>query len=194
MKCLYPILLTSALSLLALHAKGEQVPIKLDWTGFRGGAYITNNLILAGQPLNEQVMQKLSAEGVSTIINLRTPEEMADSVSTPIDEAMLSDQLGIRYVQLPSGGPENPFSDETVRQFAEAFSGTEGKVLLHCNSGRRATHLWVAYLATHLKMDINEAIILGQSANFGHLPLEGYLGSHLEYRLPKEPSSRLIHE
>ena len=194
MKCLYPILLISALSLLALQAKGEEAPIKLDWNGFRSGAYITDNLILAGQPLNEQALQKLSAEGVSTIINLRTPEEMADTASTPIDEAMLANQLGIRYVQLPSGGPEHPFSDETVRQFAQAYTDTEGRVLLHCNSGRRATHLWVAYLVTHLNMDINEAIILGQSANFGHLPLEGYLGSHLEYQQSKEPSSLLILE
>jgi uncharacterized protein (TIGR01244 family) len=191
MKFLYPILLITALS---LQAKGEQVPIKLDWTGFRSGAYLTDNLILAGQPLSEQAMQKLSAEGVSTIINLRTPEEMADRASTPLDEAMLSGQLGIKYVLLPSGGPEYPFSVETVRQFAEAYSNTEGRVLLHCNSGRRATHLWVAYLATHLYMDINEAIILGQSANFGHRPLEGYLGSSLEYRLSKEPSSLLILE
>jgi uncharacterized protein (TIGR01244 family) len=192
MKCLYPVLLITALSLQALQAKGEQVPIELDWTGFRSGVYITDNLILAGQPLSDQAMQKLSAEGVSTIINLRTPGEMADTASTPIDEAMLSDRLGIRYVQLPSGGPENPFSHETVRQFAAAYSNSEGRVLLHCNSGRRATHLWVAYLATHLNIDINEAIILGQSANFGHPPLEGYLGSKLEYRLSKEPSSPLI--
>lgn len=191
MKCLYPILLITALS---LQATGEQVPIKLDWTGFRSGAYITDNLILAGQPLDAQAMQKLSAEGVSTIINLRTPGEMADSASTPIDEAMLSGQLGISYVQLPSGGPEYPFSDETVRQFAEAYSNAKGRVLLHCNSGRRATHLWVAYLTTHLNMDINEAIIHGQSANFGHRPLDGYLGGNLEYRRLKEPSSLLILE
>ena len=191
---LYPILLIAALSVLALPAKGEQVPIKLDWTGFRSGAYMTDKLILAGQPLNEQAMEKLSAEGVSIIINLRTPGEMADTASTPINEAMLSDRLGIRYVQLPSGGPDHPFSDETVRQFAATYSNTEGRVLLHCNSGRRATHLWVAYLATHQNMDINEAIILGQSANFGHLPLEGYLGNNLEYRLSKEPSSPLMLE
>jgi len=194
MKCLYPVLLITALSLQAPGTKGEQVPTRLDWTGFRGGAYLTDNLILTGQPLSEQAMQRLSAEGVSTIINLRTPEEMADTTSTPINEAMLSDQLGIRYIELPSGGPEYPFSQETVRQFAQAYSKTEGHVLLHCNSGRRATHLWIAYLVAYRNMDINEAVLLGQSANFGHQPLEGYLESNLEYRLSKEPSSPLILE
>jgi uncharacterized protein (TIGR01244 family) len=179
LKILFSILMIAAFS---SQSRGQEAPVKLDWTDFRGGVYRTDNLILAGQLLSEKAMAKLALEGVTTIINLRTPLEMADKESTPIDESELAKRHGIRYVQVPSGGSEHPLSNKTVEEFSDVYANSKGLVLLHCNSGRRATHLWVAYLVDHQGMNINQAISLGRSANFGYQPFEGYLEGELEYR------------
>jgi uncharacterized protein (TIGR01244 family) len=163
-------------------AQNPVEPRALDWQDFRGKVYQSGNFFISGQPLTQAAMVRLESEGIKTIINLRTVEEMADRESTPIDEAALSDDLGFEYVHLPSGGDETPFSPGTTAALAEVLDKAKGKVLLHCRSGRRASHLWVAYLVEYLGMDVNSAVRLGQAANFGRMPLEGYLTNDLEYR------------
>ena len=160
----------------SIHAAESPIPTKVNWQDFRGDVYRIGDLFLAGQPLSQQAMNHLQAVGVTTIINLRTPEEMENRESTPIDEAARSHDLDISYHHLPSGGSSYPYSPQTVSQLAEILERSEGKVLLHCNSGRRATHLWVAYLVNHKGLEIDQAVNLGRAANFGSVPLEGYLG------------------
>jgi uncharacterized protein (TIGR01244 family) len=170
------------LMLLPIVAGAAETPRKLDWPDFRSGIFQSGDLYIAGQPLTETAMQRLKSEGVTTIVNLRTPKEMASKKSTPIAEADLVEALSITYHHLPSGGEDYPYSSETVNTFADILNKTPGKVLLHCNSGRRAVHLWVAHLVANEGIDIDEAVRLGRAANFGTVPLEGYLSKPLTYR------------
>ena len=117
-----------------------------------------------------------------TIVNLRTPKEMTNRKSTPIAEADLTEALGMTYHHLPSGGEDHPYSPETVRAFTDILKTTPGKTLLHCNSGYRAAHLWVAYLVASKGIDVDEAVQLGRAANFGAIPLEGYLSKSITIR------------
>ena len=72
----------------------------LDSKEYRGGIAKTGNLYIAGQPLNAGALRKLKAEGVTTIITLRTDEEMANRRSTPIDEAKVIADLGLNSILL----------------------------------------------------------------------------------------------
>lgn len=158
-------------------------PERLDWEDFRGGAWVSGDLYLSGQPLTAGAMQELEKAGIEMIVNLRTPAEMSDPQSTPIDEAALAGELNITYVSLPSGGEDYPYSGETVSALAEILAARPGKVLLHCSSGRRATHLWVAYLIEHGNIAPDAAIALGRQANFGTSPLQHYLEGRLRHDL-----------
>lgn len=170
-------LVISFLLCFAYSAQAKVEPQALQWKEFRGITYQAGDLYIAGQPLSQAAMDHLKTAGVTDIVNLRTPEEMADRKSTPIEEEKLSASLNIAYHHLPSGGEKHPYSDDTVAAFAEVLDLAEGPVFLHCNSGRRAAHLWVAYLVRHQGMSLSDAVTLGKSANFGAVPLEGYLAA-----------------
>ncbi len=176
------LILILSLSLIPLSAFTDvPVPKRIETREYRGLLAETGDLYIAGQPLTEASLEKLKAQGVTTVINLRTDKEMKDRKSTPIREEKVVKKLGMNYVHIPSGDKDHPFSPSTLESFAEAMDKTDGKVLLHCNSGRRATHLWVAYLVKYKKMPLDRALRLGRAANFGQSPIEGYLGTGFYY-------------
>ena len=179
--------LSLLLGLVATAATAAEPPVPVEWQDFRGNLYRSGNIIIAGQPLSEAAMQKLEAEGVSTIVNLRTPAEMQNRESTPIAEEQLAGRLSIDYHQFPTGGPDYPYSPATVSAFNSVVENASGPVFLHCNSARRATHLWVAWLHQHRGLSIDEAIELGRQANFGGVPLEGFLARPLTISTPSTP-------
>jgi uncharacterized protein (TIGR01244 family) len=102
-------------------------------------------IYIAGQP-SEAAMRRLVGEGVTVVINLRTPREMDDRQQVPYDEAALLKELGVDYVYIPIGGKDYPATPEAVDKFATALSQHQGKALLHCTVAWRASHLWAAYL------------------------------------------------
>jgi len=121
-------------------------PVIMDTTGLFQAkvARVGEDIFVAGQP-TERALREMRDQGVTTVVNLRTPEEMKNNVD--FDEQALVAQLGMRYVFLPvRGNAEFPYSPETVTKFAEALSTANGKVLLHCTVAWRASHLWAAYL------------------------------------------------
>jgi len=123
-------------------------PVLMDTTGMFQDAFarVGDDLFIGGQP-TEKALRDLKARGVTTVVNLRTPEEMKRAVK--FDEPALVARLGMKYVYLPvRGTPEFPYAPSTVTKFAEALNAADGKVLLHCTIGWRASHLWAAYLIT----------------------------------------------
>jgi uncharacterized protein (TIGR01244 family) len=81
---------------------------------------------------------------VTTVINLRSPEEMA---RIGFDEAKTIADLGMKYVHIPMrGNDEFPYSPDGLKKFSEAMATADGKVLLHCTVAWRASHMWGAYL------------------------------------------------
>src|SRR5436305_4026774 len=96
-------------------------PVTLDPAGLFQAKFVSvgDDMFIAGQP-TEKALRDLRAKGVTTIVNLRMPEEMAQ---VGFDEAALATQLGMRYVYIPMRGtPENPYGPKELDAFAAAMS------------------------------------------------------------------------
>jgi len=171
-------------------------PIVLDATseGFQAMfARVGDDLYIGGQP-NADALRRLHDRGVTTVVNLRTPPEMA---KVGFDEAALVRSLGMKYVYLPvRGTPDLPYSPQTVDAFNRALAEANGAVLLHCTVAWRASHLWTAYLIKDRGMSPDSALAQGRAINLmdahhsgaGRQPVEDFLGRDLDalerYRKP----------
>jgi len=157
-------------------------PVTLDTTGLFQAKFVSvgDDMFIAGQP-TEKALRDLRAKGVTTIVNLRMPEEMAQ---VGFDEAALAKELGMRYVYIPMRGtPGNPYGPKELDAFAAAMASADGKVLLHCTIAWRASHLWGAYLIRDRKVPVADALSQARQINLMDdmrmstvQPLEGFLG------------------
>ncbi len=160
-------------------------PVTLDETGqFQERfASVGDDLFIAGQP-TEKALRDMKAKGVTTVVNLRMPQEMA---KIGFDEPALLKELGITYVHIPLGGTaDNPYSPAALDRFAATMASAKGKVLLHCTIAWRASHMWAAYLIRERKVPVADALAhvrgvnLRENAPFGaQHPIEGFLGRTL---------------
>jgi uncharacterized protein (TIGR01244 family) len=168
-------------------------PVNLDITGLFQAKFasVGTDLFIAGQP-TEKALRDLKAKGVTTVINLRMPQEMAQ---VGFDEAALLKELGMNYVHIPMRGtPEHPYGPKQLDEFAAALEAAQGKVLLHCTVAWRASHLWAAYLIRDRGVPVSDALAqtrrinLRDEAPFGGLqPIEGFLGRSIpELAKPKQ--------
>jgi len=145
-------------------------------------ASVGEDVFVTGQP-TERALRWLHEQGVTTVVNLRTPEEMTRNVK--FDEPALVAALGMRYVYLPVRGTgEYPYSPETLAKFAEAVRTANGKVLLHCTIAWRASHLWAAYLIKERGIPVEAALANARAINLmdehrmgsnGRQPVEDFL-------------------
>jgi uncharacterized protein (TIGR01244 family) len=143
-------------------------------------ARVGDDLFIAGQP-TERALREMKAQGVTTVINLRSPQEMA---RIGFDEPKLVAELGMTYVYIPMrGNAELPYSPEGLARFTAAMAEAKGKVLLHCTIAWRASHLWAAYLIQQ-GVPIAEALAHARAINLmdthrmtdGRQPIESFLG------------------
>ena len=157
-------------------------PVNLDITGLFQAKFasVGSDLFIGGQP-TEKALRELKAKGVTTVINLRMPEEMKQ---IGFDEAALLKELGINYVHIPMrGSAENPYGPKQLDQFAAAIAAADAKVLLHCTVAWRASHIWAAYLIRDRGVPVATALAQTRSINLrdeapfgGQQPIEGFLG------------------
>jgi len=178
------------------HPTGNvPAPVALDTRGLFQDKFasVGSDVFISGQP-TERALRDLHAQGVTTVVNLRTPEEMSKRV--PFDEAALVKELGMEYVYLPvRGNAEFPYSPATVKSFAAAMTGAKGKVLLHCTIAWRASHLWAAYLIQYRDVPVATALQQARMINLmddmrmdeNQQPVEAFLGRTLpEIGHPKQ--------
>jgi uncharacterized protein (TIGR01244 family) len=159
-------------------------PVNLDTTGMIQAKFVSvgDDMFIGGQP-TEKALRDLRAKGVTTVVNLRMPEEMAQ---IGFDEAALVKELGMKYVHIPMRGtPENPYGPKQLDAFAAAMAAADGKVLLHCTVAWRASHLWAAYLIRERHVPVATALTQTRMINLmdnmrmgnsPQQPLEGFLG------------------
>lgn len=158
-------------------------PVVLDTTGMFQARFVSvgDDMFIGGQP-TEKALRDLRARGVTTVVNLRMPEEME---RVGFDEAALVKELGMRYVHIPMRGtPANPYGPKELDTFAAAMASAEGKVLLHCTVAWRASHLWAAYLIRERHVPVATALSQARTINLmddmrmggEQQPLESFLG------------------
>jgi uncharacterized protein (TIGR01244 family) len=148
-------------------------------------ASVGDDVFIGGQP-TERALRDMKARGVTTVINLRMPDEMR---RIPFDEAALIAQLGMKYVHIPvRDGTANPYSPATLKAFTDALKAADGKVLLHCTIAWRASHLWAAYLIQERGVPVDTALAHARAINLmdehrmsssGMQPVEEFLGRRL---------------
>ena len=171
-------------------------PVLLETSGMFQERYakVGDDMFIAGQP-TERALREMKAQGVTTIVNLRTPPEMA---RIGFDEEKLIAELGMKYVYLPvRGDAQFPYSTETLKKFTDVMRTADGKVLLHCTIAWRASHLWLAYLLQG-GVPAADALTHARAINLmddhrmdssGRQPVEGFLGMPVP-GLRKPPGSR----
>ena len=166
-------------------AKGPvPAPVLLDSAGLFQARFakVGDDLFIGGQP-TERALRELRAQGVTTVINLRSPEEMQRQVK--FDEAALVKELGMNYVWIPMRGTaEFPYDPAALAKFTKAINQADGKVLLHCTIAWRASHMWAAYLIQERGVPVQTALEYTRAINLlddkrfgdGSQPLEAFLG------------------
>jgi uncharacterized protein (TIGR01244 family) len=163
--------------------KSVPAPVILDNAGMFQDKYarVGDDFFVAGQP-TEKALREMKAQGVTTIVNLRSPSEME---RIGFDESKLIADLGMKYVYLPvRGDAQFPYTPETLAKFTETMRSAEGKVLLHCTVAWRASHLWGAYLIQQ-GVPVADALTHARAINLmddhrmdasGREPIELFLG------------------
>jgi len=133
------------------------------------------NIYIGPQP-GYSDFDTIKKAGFSKVINMRTPDEM-DNLE--FYEDYLLQKAGIDYHLLPIGGEEYKYTPEKLQEFAESLNNNEGKVLLHCGSGHRASQLWAAYLVKYKGKTPDEALSLVSDMGWWPMPMELLLNKKL---------------
>jgi protein tyrosine phosphatase (PTP) superfamily phosphohydrolase (DUF442 family) len=104
--------------------------------GIQNFLRVNTEICTGGQPTMEQ-LTALKSEGVTTIINLRTPQEY-DAAA----EEAKAKELGLRYFNIPvvSSGPK----DEQAAEFLKLTDDPKNRpAFIHCASANRVGAFWM---------------------------------------------------
>lgn len=134
---------------------------------------VSEKLTTGGQPTMAD-LERLKAEGFTTVINLRGEGEVTkrddpeDAKRFNFDEAAAASSLGLTYVHLPISSKDG-LTAENAKLLDDALKAAPGPVLLHCGSGNRAGAL-MALRAFHVEgKGAEEALAIGKTAGLTSL-------------------------
>ena len=107
-----------------------------DTTEIRNFLRVNKDFCTGGQPKLEH-LEKLKADGVKSIINLRQPSEHRAA-----DEEAKAKELGLKYFNIPVayGNP----NEEQVTQFLKITDDPENRpIFIHCTAAIRVGAFWM---------------------------------------------------
>jgi len=162
------------MSTLVLADGVHSSPQKLNPQGYYKTFARSGNAYIAGQP-SKAAIKELKSHGITAVINLRTSKEMTNTKKMPYDESSEVAAQGLDYISIPMNGTK-PYSELMLDQFIKAYDANEGRVLLHCRSGKRASQMWTAFLVKHEGMSLTEATKIGEQIYLDGAPMNGLLG------------------
>jgi len=174
MKKLFFILLTLfVVNVQAQQAKPQLKEVKRP--AYTEHLFQHENLYIGPQP--EYIdFETIKAAGFTKVINMRTPDEMKE---LNFYEDYLLKKADINYHLLPIGGKEFNYSPAKLEEFAQSLDSAQGKILLHCRSGHRASQLWAAYLVKYKGKSIDDALAMVEDMGWWPMPMESLLGKKL---------------
>ena len=116
----------------------------------------------SGQPTTEQFRQ-LRDEGLKAVVNLRPAGEHE------LDERAEVENLGMRYFEIPVGGPQD-ITHENARRFHEIIEDSGNQpILIHCGTGNRVGALYALKSHHFDEKDTEEAVEHGKLAGLTKL-------------------------
>lgn len=134
-----------------------------------------DGVVLAPQPAAAD-FATLKGVGVTRVINLRAPDEMA---ALGFDAEAKAKEAGLDYAMLPVAGNAG-FTPAVLDAFSKAMAEGGGDILLHCGSGARAGQLYAAWLVREKGMSPQEAMQRVAPLGLWPTPMERLLGRPLE--------------
>lgn len=155
------------------------------------GLYLDGRVYISGQP-DQASLSELHRTGLEMVVNVRTPEEVADRESVPFDEEVAVGDLGMAYVAIPLGGDDYPYGPEAVQRLAEALAATSGPVLIHCGYGGRAAYLWIAYLVEYEGLPLETAMARGEAMMLKPHPVGRLLGKPTALVFADDPAGDVV--
>jgi protein tyrosine phosphatase (PTP) superfamily phosphohydrolase (DUF442 family) len=144
-------------------------------------AVVRDRVFITGQP-SESEIGSLPKKGITSVFNVRSPEEMNDKVQLPFMEDSIVKSAGMQYIQVPIGGDKYPYTPQVLDAFAKTMQLDTGKILLHCRSGARAAWVYAAYELKYLGKSPQEIMKWLEHYGFWPLPIEKLTGIPLELR------------
>ena len=136
-------------------------------------------VFVAGAPTPEG-LDEIRDRGVTTIIDLRRPEEGT------FDEEAAARARGLRYIRLPM--PTDQLAPQQADAFIDALrSHEQEKVLIHCAGGSRAAAMYGLYLGAEKNCPATEALRRAQQAGLKNDKLAEDLMREMDrYQTPGE--------
>lgn len=129
------------------------------------------DLYLAGQPQPED-FAILQQAGIKTIITLRKQKEV------PWDEAAVAQQHGMKFVEVPFGGPDELKPEVFGKVLKILRDKKRGPTVLHCGSANRVGAIWYTYRVLDGKQSPEAAL---EEAKVVGLRTPGYLEKAKQY-------------
>lgn len=149
----------------------------------------SGRLVFSGQP-SKLDLAWYKEQGFETVINTRSTRETSDRDRIGYDQKAEAMKLGLRYIEIPTGGGEG-YEPAMVEAFLaaleEAERATAGDILVHCGSGGRARYLWGAALVRRDGLSVDEA--QERMRGVGHN--DGIMERLLGERLSQQPAGPL---
>ena len=125
---------------------------------------VNKEFCTGGQPSLEQ-LEKLKADGVKAIINLRQPTEYAAA-----EEQAKAKALGLRYINIPVS-PSDP-KDEQVIEFLKVTDDKENQpAFIHCRSAARVAAFWMIRRVLRDGWKIEDAMKEAEKIGLGNHPV-----------------------
>ena len=144
---------------------------------FSAMALWAQDVVFSGQPTAEQ-LAAYGKEGVKTVVNLRTDDEMA---KLGMDEKAIVEKAGMRYVSVPFLATAPP-KDEELVGLMKLLAGAkpEGRVVLHCASSNRVGYVWGLFQAKEKGVGVEKAVEEARKAGMKSPALEQALRERLK--------------
>ncbi|MEO7454380.1 MAG: sulfur transferase domain-containing protein [Fimbriimonadales bacterium] len=153
----------------------------MDWTLWDMG-----DVMNGSQPNEKQLRDLVASKGITTVINIRGPQEVEAVKQNGFDEEAVASSLGLTYVSVPMQSPAS-FSPANLKLVADAIAASKGPVLLHCQTGTRTSSVWAAYLTKFAGVGLDDAMGHGEAMRYSD-PFESFLEMDLVYKVKKGPS------
>lgn len=137
--------------------------------------HVLDGLWLASQPSPED-LSEARERGLRTVLNLRRPAEQGE-----FDERAWVEGLGLTYLALPFGGPEE-LDDALFDRARELLAGAERPLLVHCASANRVGAVWVPYRVLDGGLELEEAVLEAHAIGLRSAELEAKARAYVARR------------
>lgn len=135
---------------------------------------VNKEFCTGGQP-SLQHLEKLKADGVKAIINLRQPSEYAAA-----EEEAKAKALGLRYFNIPVAAADP--KDEQATEFLKLTDDPENRpAFIHCRSATRVAAFWMIRRVLRDDWKIEDALTEAKKIGLGdHIALTEFAHKYIE--------------